>query len=109
MPHLRLSLDALQVLDRIAHTGSFAAAGESLHRTTSTLSYTVRKLERDLGVVLFDRSGHRATLTEAGRRRLAKALPLWEKAQRRVIDVLGERRWRELFATLQATATAGER
>ncbi|WP_341889598.1 LysR family transcriptional regulator [Variovorax sp. YR752] len=64
---LRLTLDALQVLDAIARRGSFAAAGEELHRTTSTLSYTVRKLEDDLGVQVFDRSGHRAVLTEAGR------------------------------------------
>lgn len=64
---LRLSLDALQVLDAIERRGSFAAAAEELHRTTSTLSYTVRKMEDDLGIVVFDRSGHRAVLTEAGR------------------------------------------
>src|SRR5512145_2365545 len=64
---LRLTLDALQVLDAIARRGSFAAAGEELHRTASTLSYTVKKLEDDLGVQVFDRSGHRAVLTEAGR------------------------------------------
>lgn len=64
---LRLTLDALQVLDAIARRGSFAAAGEELHRTASTLSYTVRKLEDDLAVQVFDRSGHRAVLTEAGR------------------------------------------
>jgi DNA-binding transcriptional LysR family regulator len=64
---LRLTLDALQVLDAIARRGSFAAAGDELHRTTSTLSYTVKKLEEDLGVQVFDRSGHRAVLTEAGR------------------------------------------
>lgn len=64
---LRLTLDALQVLDAIARRGSFAAAAEELHRTTSTLSYTVRKLEDDLGIQAFDRSGHRAKLTEAGR------------------------------------------
>lgn len=64
---LRLSLEALQVLDAIARGGSFAAAAEELHRTTSTLSYTVKKLEDDLGVQVFDRSGHRALLTDAGR------------------------------------------
>jgi DNA-binding transcriptional LysR family regulator len=64
---LRLTLDALQVLDAIARCGTFAAAAGELHRTTSTLSYTVKKLEDDLGVQLFDRSGYRATLTNAGR------------------------------------------
>lgn len=64
---LRLTLDALQVVDAIERRGSFAAAADELHRTTSTLSYTVKKLEDDLGVQLFDRSGHRAKLTDAGR------------------------------------------
>lgn len=64
---LRLTLDALQVLDAIARLGSFASAAQALHRTPSTLSYTVKKLEDDLGVTVFDRSGHKAVLTQAGR------------------------------------------
>jgi len=63
---LRLSLDAIEVLDAIARKGSFAAAAESLFRVPSAVTYTVRKLEEDLGVSLFNRSGHRAELTEAG-------------------------------------------
>jgi DNA-binding transcriptional LysR family regulator len=62
----KLSLEALEVLDAIARKGSFAAAAESLHRVPSALTYTVRRLEDDLGVRLFDRTGHRAELTEAG-------------------------------------------
>lgn len=61
-----LTLDGLRVLDTIARRGSFAAAADELHRVTSAVSYTVQKLEEDLGVVLFDRSGHRARLTVAG-------------------------------------------
>jgi DNA-binding transcriptional LysR family regulator len=78
---MRLSLDALQALDAIARSGSFAAAGEALHRTTSTLSYTVRKLERDLGVEVFDRRGHRAELTEAGRLLLDEGRAILDAAQ----------------------------
>jgi DNA-binding transcriptional LysR family regulator len=63
---MKLSLDALQVLDTIARRGSFGAAGEELHRAASTLTYSVQKLESDLGVQLFDRSGHRAVLTAIG-------------------------------------------
>jgi DNA-binding transcriptional LysR family regulator len=66
-PMLRLTLDALQVLDAIARRGTFASAADELHRTTSTLSYVVKKLESDLNVRLFDRSGHRAMLTDTGR------------------------------------------
>lgn len=63
---LKLSLDALQILDAIDRRGSFAAAGKSLHKVPSTISYTVSKLEEDLGVQLFDRVGPRAHLTPAG-------------------------------------------
>jgi len=61
-----LTLDALRVLDAIARRGSFAAAADELHRVTSAVSYTVQKLEEDLGIPLFDRSGQRAKLTAAG-------------------------------------------
>ncbi|WP_421570766.1 LysR family transcriptional regulator [Stenotrophomonas sp. PD6] len=63
---LKLSLDALQILDAIDRRGSFASAGKELHKVPSTISYTVSKLEQDLGVQLFDRIGPRAHLTEAG-------------------------------------------
>ncbi|WIA63486.1 LysR family transcriptional regulator [Stenotrophomonas sp. BIO128-Bstrain] len=63
---LKLSLDALQILDAIDRRGSFAAAGKALHKVPSTISYTVAKLEEDLGVQLFDRVGPRAHLTPAG-------------------------------------------
>lgn len=62
----KLSLESLEVLDAIARKGSFAAAAESLFRVPSAVTYTVRKLEDDLGLTLFNRSGHRAELTEAG-------------------------------------------
>lgn len=63
---MKLSLDALVVIDAIERKGSFAAAAEALHRVPSAITYTVQKLEQDLDVLLFDRSGHRAVLTEAG-------------------------------------------
>ncbi len=63
---IKLSLESLEVLDAIARKGSFAAAAESLFRVPSAVTYTVRKLEEDLGVALFNRAGHRAELTEAG-------------------------------------------
>jgi DNA-binding transcriptional LysR family regulator len=63
---MKLTLDALQVLDAIERLGSFAAAAAELHRVPSALSYTVQKLEQDLEVALFDRSGRRARLTPAG-------------------------------------------
>ncbi|MBL8528089.1 MAG: LysR family transcriptional regulator [Burkholderiales bacterium] len=63
---MKLSLDALAVLDAIDRKGSFAAAADELHRVPSAITYTIQKLEQDLDLLLFDRRGHRAILTEAG-------------------------------------------
>ncbi len=77
---MRLTLDALEVLDAIARKGSFAAAAEALHRVPSAITYTVQKLEEDLGVVLFDRSGHRAVPTVAGKELLREGQRLLNAA-----------------------------
>jgi DNA-binding transcriptional LysR family regulator len=62
----KISLEALQVLDAIDRKGSFAAAADDLHRVPSAVTYSVRQLEAALGIEVFDRTGHRAVLTEAG-------------------------------------------
>jgi len=69
---MKLSLEALQVLDAIDRKGSFASAADELHRVPSAVTYSVRQLEDGLGVEIFDRRGNRAVLTEAGRELLAE-------------------------------------
>ena len=78
---IKLSIEALEVIDAIDRKGSFAAAAESLYRVPSALTYTIRKLEDDLGITLFDRSGHRAALTEAGAELLKEGRYLLDAAQ----------------------------
>ncbi len=77
---MRITFDALTVLDAIDRGGSFAAAAEQLHRVPSAVTYAVQKLEEDLGIALFDRSGHRAQLTPAGRELLREGRRLIEAA-----------------------------
>jgi DNA-binding transcriptional LysR family regulator len=77
---MRLSLDALLVLDAIDRKGSFAAAAHELHRVPSAITYTVQRLEEDLDVLLFDRRGHRAKLTTAGRELLEEGRHLLRAA-----------------------------
>src|SRR5450830_1968529 len=78
---LRLSLEALQIVDAIDRRGSFSAAGKELHRVPSTISYTVGKLEDDLGVQVFERNGPRVVLTRAGRELLKEGRYLLKAAQ----------------------------
>jgi len=61
-----LTPEALQMMDIIARTGSFAAAARELGRVPSALTYSVRQLEDALDVLLFDRSSRQAQLTAAG-------------------------------------------
>ncbi len=63
---LKLTLEAIELVDAIARYGSFAGASERLHKVPSTISYAVGKLEEQLGLALFTRNGPRVTLTPAG-------------------------------------------
>ncbi|MGL4379788.1 MAG: LysR substrate-binding domain-containing protein [Vibrio sp.] len=62
-----ITLEALHILDAIQRRGSFAAAANELNRAPSSLSYQIQKLEQDLDLMIFDRSGHRANFTAAGK------------------------------------------
>lgn len=77
---MRLTLDAIQVLDAIDRKGSFASAANELNRVPSAITYSVRQIEEGLGVDLFDRRGHRAVLTDAGRELLAEGRHLLRAA-----------------------------
>jgi len=79
--HTAITIDALKVLDAIDRKGSFAGAANELFRVPSAISYTVQKLEEDLSVPIFDRTGHRATLTPAGRYLLEEGRSLLEAAE----------------------------
>lgn len=78
-----LTLEALRVMDAIDRRGSFAAAADELGRVPSALSYTMQKLEEELDVVLFDRSGHRTKFTNVGRMLLERGRVLLEAADKR--------------------------
>ena len=79
--HTAITIDALKVLDAIDRKGSFAGAASELFRVPSAISYTVQKLEEDLNVSIFDRSGHKAVLTSAGRYLLEEGRSLLEAAE----------------------------
>ncbi|MGI2170222.1 LysR substrate-binding domain-containing protein [Shewanella sp. MF05960] len=65
--HHAITIDALRALDAIERKGSFAAAAASLYRVPSALTYTIKKLEDDMGTALFDRTKQKAQLTPAGK------------------------------------------
>lgn len=76
----KLNLDALTVLDSIDREGSFSAAAKVLYRVPSALTYTINKLESDLGIALFDRSSGKPVLTAAGRDLLQRGRVILQQA-----------------------------
>lgn len=63
-----LDLELLKTLICVVDEGSFTRAGERVHRTQSTVSQQVRKLEELVGraLLLRDRGGNQVTATEHG-------------------------------------------
>jgi DNA-binding transcriptional LysR family regulator len=62
------TLDSRQLLAfaTLARCGSFTQTAKDLHLTQSAISHTIKALEQDVGVPLFERVGKRVFLTEAG-------------------------------------------
>ncbi len=56
----------LRGLAEIEHSGSFTAAAKTLFVSQPALSRAMQKMEDELGVALFDRSGGRTTLSPLG-------------------------------------------
>lgn len=61
-----MRLERLDCFLTVAETGSFSAAAEKLYTTQSAVSKQVIALERELEVVLFERTKRRAILTRQG-------------------------------------------
>ena len=69
------SLTELDAVLMVARRGRFRAAALELGVSTTALSNAVGKLERTLGVRLFNRTTRSVSLTEAGQRFVAQVAP----------------------------------
>lgn len=81
-----ITLEALHILDAIERRGSFAAAANELDRAPSSLSYQIQKLEQDLDIMIFDRSGHKAAFTDAGSLILERGRQILSATEKLVSD-----------------------
>jgi DNA-binding transcriptional LysR family regulator len=61
-----MDLVHLKSFAEVAERGTVAAAAAAQGYTAPAVSQHIAKLERDLGVALFDRVGGRLVITEAG-------------------------------------------
>jgi DNA-binding transcriptional LysR family regulator len=76
-----LDLELLRSFVSVVDTGGFTRAGERVHRTQSTVSQQIKRLEDDVGQPLLNRSGKDVTPTEAGERLLSYARRLLALAE----------------------------
>lgn len=79
---------------------------ERLIMDRTTLTRNLRPLEKQ-GLIESasgeDRRTRAVTLTDRGREVLSQALPLWEQAQRQIVELLGRERWGEMLEHLSET------
>jgi len=78
----RISLDQWSALVAVVEAGGYAAASARLHRTQSTVTYTIKKLEDRLGLKVFELQGRKAVLTPIGQVLYRRGKALLEEAGR---------------------------
>jgi len=96
-----MELRHLQCFVTVAEELSFTRASRRLHVVQSGVSSAIQGLERELGVVLFDRDRHRVALTDAGQALLPEARATLAAAQA-AQDAVAQAR-----AGLRGTLTVG--
>jgi len=78
----KISLDQWKVLVSVVESGGYAQAAAQLHKSQSTLTYAIQKMERLLRVKLFEIQGRKARLTDAGQVLYARGKALVDEASR---------------------------
>jgi len=78
----KITLDQWSALVAVVEAGGYAQASERLHRTQSTVTYTIKKLEDLLGVKVFELRGRKAALTPNGQVMYRRGKALVDEAAR---------------------------
>ena len=77
----KTTLEQWHVFHAVVTHGGYAQAAEALHRSQSSVSYTLSKLQQQLGLKLFRIEGRRAVLTDVGKALLRQSRHLLDDAQ----------------------------
>jgi DNA-binding transcriptional LysR family regulator len=82
MPGPRITLDQWNTLVSVVDSGSYASAASRIHKSQSTLTYAIKKLEAVLGVKVFELRGRKAALTSTGELLYRRGKAILEEAAR---------------------------
>jgi len=78
----KISLEHWNALVSVVESGGYGKAAERVHKSQSTLTYAVQKIERLLGVKVFELKGRKAALTPTGEVLYRRGKALLEEAAR---------------------------
>jgi DNA-binding transcriptional LysR family regulator len=76
----KVSLEQWRVLQAVIDQGGYAQAAARLHRSQSSVSYTVARMQEQLGIALLQIEGRKARLTAAGEVLLQRSRQLLKDA-----------------------------
>jgi DNA-binding transcriptional LysR family regulator len=79
-PTPRISLEQWRCFAAVVEAGGYAQAAELLHKSQSSVTYAVQKLQSALGVQAFEIQGRKAVLTTTGQMLYGRARVLLEDA-----------------------------
>jgi DNA-binding transcriptional LysR family regulator len=104
---MSMRVEQLEYVAAVATLGSFAAASEQLHLSQPALSETIRKLETELGVRIFERGRTGTTLSADGREVLPRIFDAIEAMDRLREATRGEQGARRMVqvGTVSAAST----
>ena len=77
----QVTLDQWRGLQAIIDHGGYAQAAQALHRSQSSISYAINKMQEQLGVTVLQVQGRKAQLTDAGEVLLRRSRSLLQDAQ----------------------------
>ena len=78
----RISLDQWRALVAVVEQGGYARAAEALHKSQSTISYAVHRIEELLGLKALEVQGRRSVLTAPGQTLYRRGKALVDEASR---------------------------
>ena len=81
------TLRQVQMFETVARLGSYSKAAHELGVSQPSVSVQVQKLEKTLGVQLFERTGRRNRLTEVGTAFYARSVHMLGAAEEAMVEV----------------------
>lgn len=100
---MRITLGQLKAFEAVVRLASISRAAEELHVTQPAVSKTMRLLQDEVGLALFEHVGKRLSLTDAGRELLTTCgdwLETWSRFEQSIADLKGLKQGRLRLAVV---------